>query len=314
MTFIVDNSRYLWYSRIAKENTNRGSFYARVTTRSRKETKMFQLISRNEEGILIPSDARLMHFPAGEAHIGNTEHLKETPEMVFIQGAEAEDLVMLAMASDYARQMGNGLTALMPYLPGARADRGVPFGAKVYADLINAMNLKEIICFDPHSPVMPALLKRVTILDTVEIIKRTILQTETDYAGIISPDEGSRRRAGRIAKAAGIPMIKADKHRDFETQKLSGFSCEELPDRNGRYLIVDDICDSGGTFIGLAETIGLPKEQLDIWVSHGVFGLKSPRLVNHFNKIYTTNSHPGSSNPAVGAKVIDILPYLMELA
>lgn len=273
---------------------------------------MLQIIDRNKENFLVPSTARQMHFPAGEAHITNLE--ESSPEMAFIQGCDPDDLIMLAMAADTATQKGKPFTALMPYLPGARADRGTPFGAKVYANMINAMNISQIVCFDPHSPIIVGLLKKVTILETVEVLKRTILNGTIDYTGIISPDEGSRERSGRIAAAVGLPMIKASKHRDFKTGKLSGFSCEELPDPKGRYLVVDDICDGGGTFVGLAETIGLPKEQLDLWVSHGVFSARSERLRTTYGQVFTTNSHPGHANPEVNAQVIDLLPFLLEAA
>lgn len=275
---------------------------------------MIQIIARNSEGFLIPSHANQMHFPAGEAHISQLEVLDETPFAAFIQGADSDDLMMLAMAADYANRTGGGLKALMPYLPGARADRGTPFGAEVYAHLINAMNLKEVICFDPHSPVMTGLIHRLTILDTVEVLKRTVLNGSNNYSGIISPDEGSRARSGRIADAVGLPLVKASKHRDFATGRLSGFSCEPLPDPDGRYLVVDDICDGGGTFIGLAEVLNIRRENLDLWVSHGVFSGKAARLKASYGQVYTTNSHHGHSNPEVGAHVIDLLPFLMEVS
>jgi len=274
---------------------------------------MFTLFSRTTEGFYKPSNANLFHFPAGEAMIGPAEDPTEVPAIAFVQGADPDDLIMLAMAADYANQKGNGLIALFPYLPGARADRGFPFGAKVYANLINAMNLKEIICFDPHSPVITNLLHRVTVLDTVDVITRTVLNGGKKYAGVISPDEGSRTRSGLIAKAAGIPLVNAGKHRDFATGKLSGFWCDELPDPEGTYILIDDIADGAGTFMGLAKEIDLPKEQFDIWVSHGVFSGKAPGLRDYFGEIWTTNSHPGATREEVGAHVVDILPYLMQL-
>lgn len=275
---------------------------------------MIELIAKNKEGFLAPSQANQTHFPAGEAHLSQLEGLEEVPFAAFIQGANADDLMMLAMASDYANRAGDGLKALMPYLPGARADRGVPFGAEVYARMINAMNLKEVICFDPHSPVITGLIHRLTILDTLEVLKRTVLNGSNNYSGIISPDEGSRARSGRIADAVNLPLIRASKHRDFVTAKLSGFSCEELPDPDGRYLVVDDICDGGGTFMGLAEVLNIPKENLDLWVSHGVFNKKAGRLKTAYENIFTTNSHQGNTNPEVNATVIDLLPFLLEIS
>jgi ribose-phosphate pyrophosphokinase len=273
-----------------------------------------ELFSDNAQGFVDVSTANVFHFPAGEAHINVNPDAHEKPRYAYVRGADADDLVALGMAADWAKQEGRELTALMPYLPAARADRGEPFGARVYANIINSLGLGQVVAFDIHSPIMQGLVKRLTVLDTAEVLTRTVLNGNIDYAGIISPDEGSRERSGRIAKAAGLPLIKASKHRDFNTGKLSGFSCEPLPDPEGRYLVVDDICDGGGTFRGLASVIGLEKEQLDLWVSHGVFSGKAGELKQSYGQVFTTDSHPGCRNPEVDAQVVELLPFLMEAA
>jgi len=94
-----------------------------------------------------------------------------------------------------------------------------------------------------------------------------------------------------VADALSIPVYKTEKKRDEATGKLSGFSVEPLPSK-GRFLLVDDICDRGGTFLGLAEASGLPKERLDLFVSHGVFSHDATEtLPEKFGHIYTTNSY-----------------------
>jgi len=56
-------------------------------------------------------------------------------------------------------------------------------------------------------------------------------------------------------------------------------------------LIVDDICDGGGTFLGLAEEL---KEcnsgDLYLAVSHGIFSKGSQTLLDNFKSIYSTDS------------------------
>jgi ribose-phosphate pyrophosphokinase len=269
---------------------------------------MLEIIVRNTKGELAPATTTQFHFPAGEAHLKVTE--EETPVAVRIVGCDPDDLIMLGMVADWATQEGEGLTIYMPYLPGARADRGKPFGAKVYADIINSFNAKEIVCFDPHSPVMPGLINNLRIVDSAKIITDTVLKNPGGWAGIISPDEGSRERSGRIAEAAGLPLIQAYKHRDFDTGKLHDFSCDPLPDPDGRYLLVDDICDGGGTFMGTAQATGLDPKQLSLWVSHGVFSGNAPANLTHYGEVWTTNSHPGALNPEVNATVVDVFPYL----
>jgi len=66
------------------------------------------------------------------------------------------------------------------------------------------------------------------------------------YTGIIAPDKGALNRAEALAHAFEVPLYIGGKTRDFETGKLTGFTMESLPE-GGKFLIVDDICDGGGT-------------------------------------------------------------------
>jgi ribose-phosphate pyrophosphokinase len=271
---------------------------------------MFKIYDRNEDGKLVPSEATVMHFYGGEVHVKNLE--ESSPAAIVITGANADEIITAAMVADAAHQKGNDFELILPYLPAARADRGNPFGAKVYADIINTMQAEKVSCVDPHSPTMPALVNHINIFLIEKVIEKYINDEGIQYAGIISPDEGSRQRSGVIANHLGLPLIYASKHRNFETGKLTGFTCDPVPDPDGIYLVVDDICDGGGTFMGLAEAIGLPKNQLHLWVSHGVFSGRAPQLNDAYDKIITTNSHPGHDNPEVGAHIIDIIEQLIN--
>ncbi|RYF48025.1 MAG: phosphoribosyltransferase [Cytophagaceae bacterium] len=56
-------------------------------------------------------------------------------------------------------------------------------------------------------------------------------------------------------------------------------------------LIVDDICDGGGTFIGLAaELRKLNPERISLAVSHGIFSKGIDPLTNWLDHVYTTDS------------------------
>lgn len=260
-------------------------------------------------GFTVFSDATEMMFPAGERHIKTQQESTQVPSHVLVSGADANDFVSAAMWIDYAHQGGHTITAQIPYLPGARQDRGTPFGAKVYANLINSMGADRVLCFDPHSPVMPALLENLTVLHSDEVIAASLPNQGRDYVGVIAPDAGAVERARRAADALGLPLYQATKVRDFATGKLSSFECEELPE-TGRLLVVDDICDGGGTFMGLAQSTGLSKERLDLWVSHGVFSGRAAQLTEAYGRIFTTDSHPGHLNPDVNATIIPLAAFL----
>jgi ribose-phosphate pyrophosphokinase len=243
-------------------------------------------------------------FWAGERHVlvtnDNTGKGAIT-EVARMDGADANDLITVAMWADACHQAGSRTVLHLPYLPGARQDRGIPFGAKVYADLINSMRLDQVICLDPHSPVMPSLIDNLTVIASDNLVRKHVIgRPDRDqpqrYDGIIAPDKGAITRATAVANLCHLPVYKAEKHRDPVTRQLSGFTCEQLPD-TGRFLVVDDICDGGGTFMGLAEATGLPKERLGLYVTHGVFTDRAAALADHYSEIWSTNSYAPNPKP-----------------
>lgn len=259
-----------------------------------------------------------MRFPAGEAHVkvaNDTAEPGGLTEIATLRGTSGDDLIMLGMWADAVRQRGSRSVALVPYLPGARQDRGLPFGAKVYADVLNGFHLDQVIAFDPHSPVIVGLVDNLTVVTSEQVVRDAVVgapehDSGAPYTGIIAPDKGAVPRATAVAEACGLPLYRAEKHRNPDTGKLDGFTCEPLPD-TGRFLVVDDICDGGGTFMGLAGSTGLPKERLGLWVSHGVFSGRAAQLADHFGEIVTTDSYP-AQNAIDGLRTIALTPYLTE--
>lgn len=279
---------------------------------------MIELHSRQDKGFFIHGTDHVTQFPAGEQHLTVNAPETEHPFIAIVRGANAEDLVQAGMWIDSVHQRGDKATLAIPYLPGARQDRGNPFGAKVYAEIINSLGADLVITVDPHSEVMPALVNNLKSYPACRLVTHSLARHigggwETPYVGIIAPDEGARERAGAVAHRLGLPLYQALKHRDFATGRLSGFSCEILP-TEGRLLVVDDICDGGGTFRGLAEATGLGPDRLDLWATHGVFSGQAGLLTEHFGTIHTTDSHPGHTNPEVNATIHPLIGTLIQEA
>lgn len=263
-----------------------------------------------------------MYFPAGEAHIkvaNDNAGKGELTEVARVYGADANDLMTLAMWADASHRRGARTVIHMPYLPAARADHAdfVPFGCGVYADLINSMGADQVICLDPHSPVMPSLITNLTVINPAPMIRKHIVgRVDSDtrpqrYAGIIAPDKGAVARAKAVADACRLPLYRAEKHRNPETGQLSDFTCEPLPE-TGKLLLVDDIADGGGTFCGLAVATGLPAERLGLYVSHGVFSGRAGHLNRFFGEVWTTDSYrPLDAEPGpVDHHTIPLASYL----
>jgi ribose-phosphate pyrophosphokinase len=287
---------------------------------------MITFKAKATDGEIINSALSPFNFPAGEAHTKREERRElEKVEIAIIQPSPDslhDDLFQLAMWTNYVQQQRANIrtVGVIPYFPGARADRGAPFGLEVYAEFIGTQLLDQLIVFDPHSPKTLEQNRAVehtptTAVYSSQLFLKPYIQLflgNDHYSGIIAPDKGATDRATAVAEVLNLPVYTAEKTRDFDSGKLSGFKLDGLP-RDGRYLIIDDICDRGGTFKGLANAIDLPPSQLDLYVSHGVFSHDAiEQLPNHFGRIFTTNSYqPMRVFPAPFFK-LDVIRLLLE--
>lgn len=272
-----------------------------------------------KQGWTVDSTLEAFTFPGGEAHVKGSEDFGHEVDyqLADLRGADSHELFQLAMWSDACKRRYERTVLILPYLPGARADKGSPRGGAVYAEFIGGLHLDQIITLDPHSPFMPNRLDfgpgYLSIFPVERIIKRELGDRgdhyDHPYVGVIAPDKGAIDRAQRAAKVLNVPLFKAEKTRNFETGKLTAFTCEELP-ATGKLLIVDDICDGGGTFIGLAEATGLRRERLDLWVTHGIFSQGFKTMLSYFDTIHTTDSWGLTAIHYPGVHVHPVLPYL----
>lgn len=267
--------------------------------------------AQQSDGNVVPSAIEPFQFPGGEWHLRLPEEA-EAAAYARVTGCSADDLVQLGLWADSVHQQGQRAVAHIPYLPAARADRGNPFGAKVYADLINAAALDEVVAFDPHSPVSPSLVNNIRVVHSAQVIAEVLRErlAAGEFSAVLAPDKGAVDRASKAATALGLPLYTATKTRDFDTGKLTSFQVPELP-AEGKILVVDDICDGGGTFRGLADAASLGRDRLAIWVSHGIFSGQADTLTDYFSDIWTTDSHPGAHRADVGAHVTELAPYLV---
>lgn len=270
---------------------------------------MISFHAQRADGWGIESSDKPMKFPAGERHIIDAAPDDEVPLFVVVRGSNANHYALAAMWIDLQHRKGHKVAAIIPYLPGARQDRGEPLGALVYARIINAMQADQVITFDPHSTVMPKMIDNLTVVDSTKVVLHAVGREQ--YQGVIAPDKGARARAQRVADAMSVPCYQASKVRDFTTGKLSSFACEPIPEATN-VLVVDDICDGGGTFLGLADATNLPASRLGLWVSHGVFSGQPKVLHQMYRRIYTTDSHPGSLRPNYADITIPIVSYLAK--
>jgi ribose-phosphate pyrophosphokinase len=235
-------------------------------------------------------------FSGGEPHIKIQSDF-DTKEIVTITHRlnSFNDLGLLCVTVDALRRMDVKIINLfIPYFPAARQDRvmipGEPLSVKVYADILNAMNFNKVTVFDAHSEVTPALVNNCEVIPNHKFIAE-VLKTIGNNVKLISPDGGALKKIYKVSEfIGGVEVVECSKSRDVKTGKLSGFKVYNDDLKGTDCLIVDDICDGGGTFIGLAEELKKKNAgKLYLAVSHGIFN-KGFDDLKCFDGIFTTNS------------------------
>lgn len=233
-------------------------------------------------------------FSGGEVNIKLPEGLYGT---VYINAriADSDGIMALALVKD-ALDRNSEVTEVMlnlPYIPYARQDRvcndGEALSIKVFANMINSMGFAEVSVNDPHSDVAPALIDNCSIVE--QWVFANTVRGDFKHVTLVSPDYGATKKTEKLAQIWDCEVIQGVKKRDTKTGNLSGF--DYYGNVEGKHLlIVDDICDGGGTFIGLTEKLlEGGAETVSLFVTHGIFSKGVDVLLdNGIHTIYTTDS------------------------
>lgn len=156
-------------------------------------------------------------------------------------------------------------------------ERNDGFGAQTFVRFIKATGVDTVELYDPHSDMIGKLFElhglKVKSASQGKILRSTL--GITDYIRIY-PDKGSLNK--RESHPAYAPVI-FDKIRNSETGKITGIECLEgqgflRTEQDAPFLIIDDICEGGGTFLGVAKEfwkLSNPANELQLQVTHGLF-------------------------------------------
>ena len=247
--------------------------------KTKKETQMnLNLITPQKSEIAFKS----FTFPDGQPHIKLESIPTTTKHVHILTRLSTMNDVFLCLAAknalDYAGVETVNVT--ISYLMAARMDRvmteGEPFSLKIVADILNAGQFRKVRIFDPHSDVATALIHRSMAISNLTLVKKAMEAfsglTNNDYY-LVSPDSGALKKVYKIAEAIGAERVaECIKFRDVKTGQLSGFKTFEEDFGQRPCFIIDDICDGGGTFAGLAALLKSRNAgKVILIVSHGIF-------------------------------------------
>lgn len=218
-----------------------------------------------------------------------------------------KDLEIIIAANQALREFSyvENVKLNVPYFLGARSDRKFEAGTSNYlktviCPIINAQNFSRVTVLDPHSDVLEACLNNYHKHNNHRLVKDALTKIDNkdgaqDRICLVSPDAGAYKKIFDVAKEFKIDrIVTASKVRDIKTGKILRTEIPTLDQHvDLKYVIIDDICDGGRTFIELAKAIkgSRPSAKVYLVVTHGIFSAGFKELSQYFEGIYTTNSY-----------------------
>jgi ribose-phosphate pyrophosphokinase len=229
---------------------------------------------------------------------------------------------LLIMLDSFKRASAARVTVALPYYGYARQDRKdqgrVPITAKLIADLLTTAGADRVIALDLHAAQIQGFFDvPVDHLHAGPVINDYVrnLNIPSDDFVVLSPDEGSIKRALRHQKKLGGAIAIVDKRRSSATNteqaNLNGSTLK------GKVAVVfDDMISTAGSVVGAANIAKLNgAREVYACATHGVLcGDAIPRLRGAFIKqIIITDTIPLTPEKQLPQiKVLSVAPLLAD--
>ena len=182
---------------------------------------------------------------------------------------------LLIMIESCKRASAERVTAVMPYYGYARQDRKdegrVPITAKLVANLITRAGADRVLTMDLHAAQIQGFFDvPVDHLYAAPVMNEHFLAHELtgDKIVVVSPDEGSIKRALGHVKRLGGKLAIVDKRRS-SAEKTSQKNIIGGPVEGKVVLMFDDIVSTAGSICGAAEILHFwrPRSIRNIYVA-----------------------------------------------
>lgn len=206
------------------------------------------------------SDTSIRNFSDGEIWVKFEDNVRGV-DLFIIQStfAPADNLLELLMMIDAARRASaKRITAVIPYYGYARQDRKdqprVAVTAKLVANLIERAGADRVITIDLHSSQIQGFFDiPMDHLYASPVLIRAIKKLNLDPVAFAAPDVGGAKTARSYAKRLGGDLVIVDKRRPQHNVAEIMHVVGDVKDKN--VMIVDDMIDTGTTFVNCAEAL-----------------------------------------------------------
>lgn len=241
----------------------------------------------------------ISRFPDGEVQISLGEFNHKEQIQVNCRVTNAEEFFILMQVLDILDRHEVLYKVHIYYLMGMRMDRVMdfnrPFTLKIILNSLKNCNADTVEILEPHSDVYYDF--RFGGKFTELYVENSPSNTVWNNFQMVLPDAGAKERYEFSYDKA---VLTCSKVRDLATGNILEIKVdnpEVISDKP--LLILDDLCDGGGTFCGIAKafiSLGVPKERLNIAITHMVNPKGIKNLAETFNHVWFTNSYKDWDN------------------
>jgi ribose-phosphate pyrophosphokinase len=269
-------------------------------------------------------NVKLSTFPDGEFHCKIEDVRGRDVFLVQPTCPPVNDTLMelLILIDTCLRASAERITAVIPYYGYARQDRKdegrVPITAKLVANMVTRAGADRVLTMDLHAAQIQGFFDvPVDHMYAARVLNDHFraMNIPNDQLVIVSPDEGSIKRAVGHAKRLGGEIAIIDKRRisaeNVSQENIIGGSLE------GKVaLMFDDMISTAGSIVGAAELVKKKgAREIHVAASHGVFAGKAiERLRNApIDSIVVTDSIPIPPEKMLpNMKILSVAPILAE--
>ena len=228
------------------------------------------------------TDAEVKTFADNEVFVRINENVRG--EDVFVIQSTSypanDNLMELLICMDALRRASaRRITAVIPYFGYARQDRKTdgrtPISAKLVANLISTAGADRVLTMDLHAGQIQGFFDIPTdnMVAGPVILSDIRARYNGDKLMVVSPDVGGVVRARGLAKRLGCDLAIVDKRRPEAGQSEVMNIIGDVSGR--RCIMVDDMCDSGGTLCNAAAALkDAGAKDVSAYVTHGVLSPK----------------------------------------
>jgi len=270
-------------------------------------------------------DIALGKFPDGEISCKINEDIRGR-DVFLIQPTcppVNENLMqLLVMIDSCLRASAERITAVMPYFGYARQDRKdegrVPITAKLVANLITRSGANRVLTMDLHAAQIQGFFDvPVDHLYAAPVLNEHFLHSGIDLPNvvIVSPDEGSIKRALGHAKRIGGTLAIIDKRRTgADTTVQAHILGGEVKGKVA--LMFDDMISTAGSITGAAKTLhehGV--EEIHVAATHALLvgpAMDRLRAANLASLVCTDSIPLGDDQLLPQTVVLTVAPLLGE--